>query len=862
MAELAEQIARLSPEERAEFEAWLRERRGGVRRTNAVRPSIGKRPSTGPSPLSSAQLRQWFLDQLEPGNPVYNVPCAYRIQGELNVAALQRALTEICWRHEALRTTFVEVDGQPSQIVSTPTEVPLEQVSLEDIPPAEQARAALTMAQTAAAQPFCLCTGPLLRAVLYRSTSIDHLLLLTLHHIVTDAWSTGLLMSELSSLYNAAVAGQPSPLPDLSIQYADFACWQRDWLDTHGRGPELEYWRQHLAGVPSLELPSDHIRPPVQSYKGVEPKCSVPPPVLERLKIISRQHGCTLFMTMLAAFAILVQRYSRQDDFVVGIPMANRTTPDVEPLIGLFINTLPLRVNVLGNPTFVDLLQRIRSTSLDAFTHQDYPFERLVEELRPQRSLSRAPIFQVVFDYLNTPHAELNLVGLHTERQHLTSHLSMFDLIMYVREEGTTLELGLSGSLDLFDPATVERILAHYLRIIEAIAADPYQVVTLLPIISAAERRTMLVQWNKTESAYPRDAAIHDLFQTQAAASPDIPALVWDGGQMSYRELNTHANRLAHYLRQLGIGQDAPVPVCLERSPDAIIAILAILKAGGAYVPLDPSQPAERMADTIRQTSATTIVTNQQLSARLPDSSAAIVRLDADAARISAMPNTNPANDTSATDLAYIIFTSGSTGSPKGVAIPHRAVVRLVRNTNYIAVAPTDVFLQLAPLSFDASTFEIWASLLNGARLVLAPHHLPSLDSIGQAVANNHVSILWLTAGLFHQMVESQLASLGQLRLLLAGGDVLSPPHVQSAVLGLPNCQVINGYGPTENTTFTCCYPVPAGLDPRQPVPIGCPIANTHVYILDACRQPVPVGVPGELYIGGDGLARWLHRPA
>ena len=448
-------------------------------------------------------------------------------------------------------------------------------------------------------------------------------------------------------------------------------------------------------------------------------------------------------------------------------------------------------------------------------------------------------------------------MGLHTERLKRNSGVSMFELVMFVRDRGSDgLELELTGSLDVFEPATVERILAHFLQLIEAISADPLQPIAGLPILTAAERETMLVQWNKTESAYPRDASIHGLFQTQAAASPDIPALVWDGGQMSYRELNTHANRLAHYLRQLGIGQDAPVPVCLERSPDAIIAILAILKAGGAYVPLDPSQPAERMADTIRQTSATTIVTNQQLSARLPDSSAAIVRLDADAAHISAMPNTNPANDTSATDLAYIIFTSGSTGSPKGVAIPHRAVVRLVRNTNYIAVAPTDVFLQLAPLSFDASTFEIWASLLNGARLVLAPHHLPSLDSIGQAVANNHVSILWLTAGLFHQMVESQLASLGQLRLLLAGGDVLSPPHVQSAVHGLPNCQVINGYGPTENTTFTCCYPVPAGLDPRQPVPIGRPIANTHVYILDACRQPVPVGVPGELYIGGDGLAR------
>ncbi len=582
----------------------------------------------------------------------------------------------------------------------------------------------------------------------------------------------------------------------------------------------------------------------------------------DAIAALSQREQVTPFMTLLAAFATLLYRYTGQEDILIGSPIAGRKFPEIEPLIGFFVNTFVLRLRLQGNPTFAQLLQRVREMALGAYEHQDLPFEKLVEELQPERDASRSPLFQVVFAFQNTENRAWQLPGLSAIDLDTNSGTAKFDLTLFVKETEQGFKFIFEYNADLFDRETIARMAGHFQTLLAGIVENPQQPVSQLPLLTEPERQQLLVEWNDTFTEYPRHHCIHQLFETQVEETPDAIAVVFENQQLTYRELNAKANQLARSLQKLGVEPETLVGLCAERSLEMIVGLIGILKAGGAYVPLDPAYPSERLAFMLSDTRVPVLLGQEHLMARLPEHSARVVCLDSDSEAIARESSDNFSTAVTAENLAYVMYTSGSTGQPKGVSVIHRGVVRLVKQNNYANFSAAEVFLQLAPISFDAATLEIWGSLLNGARLVLMPPHTPSLQELGQAIRHYEVTTLWLTAGLFHLMVDERLEDLKPLRQLLAGGDVLSVPHVQKLLQELPECRVINGYGPTENTTFTCCHAIARSTQFSSSIPIGRPIANTQVYILDSCQQPVPIGVPGELYVGGDGLARgYFNRP-
>lgn len=824
-------------------------------------PSIPRRERAGARPLSFAQERLWFFDQLEPRSALYNIGRAIELRGRLDPSALRRALEAVVARHDALRTTIQAVEGRPVQRVDPACPIDLPLVDLEDgAHPGREALPALLAEE--ARRPFDLSRDMMLRAILFRVHAEEHVLVLTVHHIASDGWSLGLLFRELSEAYTACVAGRPPTFPDLPIQYADYAQWQREWL----RGPTLErelvYWQGQLAGLTPLELPTDRPRPARQTYRGAREPFRLSAEFTAALKALGRPERVTLFMTLLAAFQTLLHRYSRRDDIAVGSPIAGRGHTQLEGLIGFFVNTLVLRTDLSGNPTFRELLSRVREVALGAYAHQSLPFEQLVGELQPTRTLSHAPLFQVMLAFDNTPTVPLAFPGLVARASELDTGTAKCDLILSLQETPDGLTGSMEYSTDLFDAATIRLMLGHWETLLAGIVVDPGQTLSALPLLTEPERRQILVEWNATGRDYPAGRCIHELFEAQAVETPSGVALTFEDESLSYDKLDRRANQLAHHLRALGIGPETPVGICVERSLEMIVGLLGILKAGGVYVPLDPAYPRQRLQFMLEDAGANVLLTQERLLASLPERCASVVRLDADGPAISRESDTRPANRTTPENLAYVMYTSGSTGQPKGVMVPHRAVVRLVKNTNYVHLSANEVFLQLAPLGFDASTFEIWGSLLNGARLAIYPPEAPSVPGLGEALRRHQVTTLWLTAAFFHQVVEHDVESLGQVRQLLAGGDVLSVPHVRRMLRERPGCRLINGYGPTEATTFACTFLVRSPDELGPSVPIGRPIANTRVYVLGPCREPVPVGVPGELFIGGDGLARgYLNSP-
>ena len=831
--------------------------------THSNIPPILPAPRDKALPLSFAQQRLWFIDQLEPNSSAYNMPVAYRLTGQLNITALEQSLNEIIRRHEVLRITFPAVDEQPSQAIAPSITLTLPLTDLGEHPETEREVIAQQIATQEAQQPFNLAQEPLFRAKLLHLTEAEHMLLLNMHHIISDGWSFDVFFRELTALYTAFSHGQSSPLPELPIQYADFAHWQREWLQDEVIESQLSYWRQQLKGsLPILQPPTDHPRPPVQTYRGTYQSLKLPLNLTKALKALSQQEAVTLFMTLLAAFQTLLSCYSGQEDIIVGIPIAGRNQVETEGLIGLFVNSLAIRTNLSINPSFRQLLSQVREVTLEAYEHQDLPLEKLIEELKPERDLSRSPLFQVMFVFQNTPRQPWELPGLTITPLEVHSGTSKFDLTLDLKETSEGIKGGIEYNTDLFDSATITRMVGHFQTLLESIVANPQQRLSDLPLLTAAEQHQLLVEWNNTRTDYPSNTCIHQLFEVQAEQTPNAVAAVFGSEQLTYRELNHRANQLAHHLQELGVGSETCVGICVERSLDILVGLLGILKAGAAYLPLDPAYPQERLTFMLEDAQVPVLLTQQLQVEKLPSHRAKVVCLDTDWDAINRESQENPISSVTADNLAYVMYTSGSTGLPKGVNIIHRGVVRLVKGANYADLSAEQIFLQVAPISFDASTWEIWGSLLNGARLVIFPPHTPSLEELGQVIQQYQITTLWLTASLFHLMVDERLEDLKPLRQLLAGGDVLSVPHVQKFLQKIGDCKLINGYGPTENTTFTCCYPITEPDQLGNSVPIGRPITNTQVYLLDSHLQPVPIGVPGELYIGGDGLARgYLHRP-
>nr|WP_290226174.1 amino acid adenylation domain-containing protein [Trichocoleus desertorum] len=835
-------------------------------------------------PTSFAQQRLWFLEQLAPNTCLYNVPTVFRLTGALNVVVLEQSFNELVRRHETLRTTFVVIDGEPAQAIAPRLSISLPVIDLQHCLVAEQYEEAQRMIRTEMQRPFSLSQGPLIRLVLFRLAPAEHILLINLHHIIFDEWSSGILIRELGALYTALSAGQDSPLPELSIQYADFAHWQREWLQGEILASQLAYWRQQLREVPVLDLPTDRPRPNLPTYRGALHQVELPQSLAEALNALSQDTGTTLFMTLLAAFQTLLHRYTGQTDIAIGSPIANRNRSELESLIGFFANTLVLRGDLSGNPTFMELLERSRQMTLAAYAHQDVPFEKLVEELHPVRNPSYNPLFQVVFALQNAPMTQLELPGLTLDAIEFDTRSSRFDLELYLWEcgenfrglwgQGWQNSTGLRGvvvyNTDLFQPETIARFMRSLQTLLEAIVANPHQRLADLPVLTAAEQQQILQTWNQTDTAYPKSQCIHQLFEAQVEKSPDaiaisahvVNAVQFGEKQFTYQALNQGSNQLARYLQKLGVGATTLVGVCLDRSSEMVAALLGILKVGGAYVPLDPTYPSERLCFMIEDAQVPVLLTQAQYREQFRDCSAQVICLGQEWAAIAQEIEENLPNPVTSEDLAYVVYTSGSTGQPKGVTVPHRAVNRLVCDTNYIQIYPGDRVAQVSNVSFDAATFEIWGALLNGAQLVGIEREV-SLSPLKFAavLAQQQIDILFLTTALFNQVASEVPTAFRRLRYLLFGGEVADLQWVRAVLQSGAPKHLLHVYGPTESTTFASWYEIQE-LPEVATLPIGRPVGNTQLYILDTQLQPVPIGAKGELYIGGDGLAQgYLNQP-
>ncbi|MBV9927462.1 MAG: amino acid adenylation domain-containing protein [Acidobacteria bacterium] len=823
-------------------------------------------------PLSFAQQRLWFLDQLEPNSSFYNIPAAVRLTGQLDVPVLERTFTEIVRRHEVLRTTFALVEGQPVQVIKPELSVPLWVVDLTALPAGEREAEARRLATAEAQEPFDLAAGPLLRVGLLRLSEQEHVALITMHHIVSDGWSAGVLVKEVAALYDAYRQGRPSPLAELPIQYADYAAWQRDWLSGEVLEGQLDYWRRQLSGLETLELPTDRPRPPVQTYRGASQYFHLPAELSAGVNELSRREGVTPFILLLAAFNVLLHRYTGQEEVTVGTPVAGRNRAEVEGLIGFFVNTLVLRTDLSGAPTFRELLRRAREVSLGAYAHQDVPFEKLVEVLQPERELSRSPLFQVMFEMQNRQEESLSLSGLVLSTLDVDDGAAKFDLTLLVAETGAGLTARFEYNTDLFDAATVERMGGHFQQLLVSLLADPSRPVADVPMLTEAERQQILVRWNSTAVPYPHRQCADQLFAAQAARTPDRPAVVCEGERLTYAELNRRANRLAHLLRAHGVGPEVPVGVFMERGTELLVAFLAILKAGGVYVPLDPNYPTERLLYVLSDARAAVLLTQQRLAAALPEHGAHTLCVDVATGEAGAGDaESDPPCAHVPGNLAYVIYTSGSTGRPKGAMVTHAGMLNhLVAKIEDLRLGPQDSVAQTASQSFDISIWQFLAALVSGGRVEIFPdevaHHPARLF---ERTARGGVTILETVPALLRAALDDEAARAliegepGALRWLLVTGEAL-PPELCRRWLGLrPAVPLLNAYGPTECSDDVAHHRIdtPPPADAVR-VPVGRPVANTQLYVLDRALRPVPIGVEGELCVGGVGVGRgYLRRP-
>ncbi len=819
-------------------------------------PHIKPAPRDTAVPLSIGQERLWFIDQLDPGTVIYNHNLALRFSGPLDLAALDKSVNEIVRRHESLRTTFPVVDGQPFQLIAPNLRIELPVVDLCDLPEGEREAEAMRLAQERIQQPFDLAGGPLLKTWIYRLAEEQHILLRTSHHIVSDGWSTRVFLRELEALYSAFSTGRPTPLPELSIQYADFAIWQRKWLRGGVRNAQLAYWMKRLDGhLPVLELPTDRPRPTVQYYHGAHESVDLPRTLANRLRELSTREGATLFMTLLAAFKVLLHRYTGQDDVLVGSPTSGRELMEVQGLIGFFLNTLILRTDLSDDPSFRTLLPRVRETVLEAFAHQVIPFEDLLRELQPERSPSHDPLFQVLFVCQDPSVAQLDLPEIKASRHRIPRRTAQFELTLIVREQENGLNASFSYKTDIFEAATIARMLSHLQVLMQSIVDDPDLPISQLPLLTGAERQQLLVDWNDRGVDYPLDLCLHELFELQVERTPDAVAVAFEEQQATYSELSRRANQLAHYLQSLGVEPEMMVGLCMQRSVEWVVGLLGILKAGAAFVPMDPAYPGERLMLMLKNAGLSLVVSSEELLDRLSGYEGRRVCLDKEESSIAHESEQNPDSGTTAANLAYMIFTSGSTGSPKGVMIEHKGLVNLtLAQIDAYDVLPGTRFLQTFALGSDASIAQVTRPLCSGATLQLAPEQslLPGPDMI-RLLLDTGVTHLNLPPSLLQLLPTEELPDV---TVVVVGGEACPADLVARWA---PGRRFLNAYGPTEATVGSTIHECVAD---GQPPPIGRPIANKEIYILDSHLQPVPTGVPGELCIGGAGLARgYWDRP-
>ena len=838
-------------EKRALLAEVLRKKATGVRRV----------------PLSFAQQRLWFLDQLEPGSASYNISRAVRLRGPLDFQALQQALNSIVERHESLRTNFTSVDDEPVQTIAATRAVEIQLVDLGRLGQSDKEREANRLASEAARCPFNLAQDHLLRVTLFRLDDHDHVLLIVLHHIVSDGWSMGVFFRELETLYEAFANARPSPLANLPIQYGDFVRWQRNWLQGQVLEEQINFWKQQLTGAPGvLELSTDKPRPVIQTFSGAYHTSKVGKELTAALHELSRREGVTLFMTLLAAFQTLLHRYTSQQDIVIGTPVANRTRTETEDLIGLFVSMLAIRTDFAGDPSFLELLGKVREVALDAFAHQDLPFEKLVEELQPERSLAHMPLFQTLFALQNFPRSTLRLGSLELSEFSFEKNTSKLDLSLYVGERADGLGLSFEYNTDLFEAATIERLDANFQALLQGIVANPERRVSELPVLTETERTRLLVDWNQTEADFRNDKCIHELFEEQAERNPDKVALIYQGSEITFRELNTRANQLCHYLKSRGIGPDVFVGICVERSAEMVVGLLGILKTGGAYVPLDPTHPPERIFRMLGNSRTGLLLTQQHLNSVLGAWGGETIYLDAESPEIARNSMHNPINAISAENSAYLLYTSGSTGEPKGVLNSHRASInRFAWMWREYPFAESEICCQKTSLSFGDSIWEIFGPLLQGVPLVIIPDELVK-DPHGliASLSANRVTRLVLVPSLLRVMLdlgEDLDQQLRDLRYCVCSGETLPVDLAKVFRERLPHTRLINLYGSSEVAADVTCYEI-NNADELWHVPIGRPIANTKMYVVDSHFQPVPVGVLGEICVGGEGLATgYLNSP-
>lgn len=849
MAGSSPQLAALSPEEKRALLAQLLRKKAQQSRS---------------FPLSFAQERLWFLDQLEPANPVYNLSAAFRLKIPINAEILQQSVNAIVQRHAILRTTFTAVEGRPMQVVTPTATLAMPVVDLRDLPATEREIRLQCVVAEDARNPFDLAHGPLLRVTLLQVKDEEHVLLVTMHHVISDGWSIEVFLREGLFLYEAFRAGQSSPLPPLPLQYADFAVWQRQWLQGEALEAQLAYWKHQLARAPSvLALPTDRLRPVVQTFRGAHYPVLLSKPLTEALTALSRQTGGTLFMTLLAAFAALLSRYTGQHDIVIGSPIANRSRAELEELIGFFVNTLALRLDLSGDPSFLELLRRVREVCLGAYAHQDLPFEKLVEDLQPARNLSHNPLVQVMLVLQNTPLSTLAGAEGTLDLVEIPRETAAFDLTLNLWERPEGLSGWCEYNTDLFNADTIARMMDHLEILLRDVATQPRLPLSELSLLTQAESHKVLIEWNATTVDYPKDACLQELFEAQVERTPEAIALVYEETRLSYRELNARANQLARHLQALGVDSERCVGICVERSLEMIIGILGVLKAGGAYVPLDPTYPQQRLGFMLEDAQASVLLTQQRLVATLPEHRAQVLCLDTDWETIACQSVENLANRGLANGLAYVIYTSGSTDTPKGVLITQRNLCHSTSARLTYYRKPVTRFLLLSSFAFDSSVAGIFWTLCGGGTLVLPP---PGLERDPQElealIAKQRISHLLSLPSLYGLLLaQAQAKHLASLETVIVAGEACPEKLTDSHHQKLPRTDLFNEYGPTEGTVWSSVYQVSAWTEGNR-VPIGCPIANTQIYLLDAYLHPVPIGVPGELHIGGIGLARgYLHRP-